>query len=79
MTRKVALYEIPEVLESAEILDDSLLGAYNESFSGWNERAKATLGKMNSIGGEFANSSPLMFIRLHNSGILPKDTRLSTR
>ena len=51
----------------------------NQSFSGWNERARAVLGKLRSINGETAGSSPFMFVHLYNSGALPEGTRLSTR
>ncbi len=79
MTREIELYEIPEVPERAEVLDDSLLPKYNDSFAGWNERAKATLGKLASTNGEMVGSSPLMFVRMHNAGILPNGKRLATR
>ncbi len=79
MTREIALYEIPKVLEKVIELDDSILPAYNDSFAGWNERARATLGKMQSAKGALVGSSPLMFVHLANSGVLPEGDRLATR
>ena len=45
MTRQVKLYKIPEVLETARVLDDSVLDAYNDSIQSFNETARQTLDK----------------------------------
>ena len=79
MTTKVQLYKIPEVLEEAEILDDSTLPKYKESLKSMNPRAQATLGKYTVVDEELTHSSPLMQIHLLNSGALPAGTRLVTR
>ena len=71
-----------EAKESATILDDSVLEAYNESIQGYNPKARKVLGQDGSSPiGELTGSSPLMKIHLANSEliILPKDARLATR
>mgnify|MGYP001561558439 CR=1 FL=1 len=73
------LYEIPEKLEEAAILDGSILEKYSSSLEPFNEKAKEVLSKFKVINGELANSSPLMLVRLQNSGALPERTRLATR
>lgn len=69
-----------EANESASILDDSILEAYNDSIKGYNLKARKVLGQFGrSELGELTGSSPLMKIDLLNSGLLPEDARLATR
>src|SRR3989344_4992218 len=79
MTRQVALYEIPKVLETASILDDSVLEPYNDSIKGFNEKARNTLGKFGKTDGELTGSGPFMLVHLANSGLLPAGSRLAIR
>ena len=79
MTRQVKLYEIPKVLETAGILDDSVLDAYNDSIKGFNEKARTTLGKFGKADGELTGSCPFMLVHLANSGLLPAGSRLAIR
>ena len=79
MTGQVKLYEIPKVLETARILDDSILDAYNDSLKGFNEKARQILGMFKKTDGELAGPSSVMLVHLVNSGILPSGTRLATR
>ncbi len=58
MARKVALYKIPEVLEEAEFLGDSILRKYNETIQSYNERAKETLWKFGGTNFELTSSNP---------------------
>ena len=79
MTKQVKLYEIPKVLETAAILDDSVLDAYNDSIKGFNEKARITLGKFGKADGELTGSNPFMLVHLANSGLLPAGSRLAIR
>lgn len=79
MTNQVQLYKIPETLEVARVLDDSVLDAYNDSIRPYNERAKQVLGKFNKSNGELTGSNLFMLVHLQNSGLLPAGARLSTR
>ena len=79
MTSEVKLYKIPEILETARILDDSVLEKYNDSFQDYNEKARQTLGEFGRADGELTGSSPFMLVHLANSGLLPSDSRLATR
>src|SRR3989344_25759 len=81
MTKQVALYRIPEILEVARILDDSVLNDYNYSIkSKYNsEKARETLGKFNKANGELTGSNPFMLVYLANSGFLPNGSRLAER
>lgn len=79
MTKKIKLYKWPESLDEAEILDDSVLDAYNKSIRFYSKNAKETLGKFDKADGELTNSNPFMLVHLLNSGLLPDKTRLATR
>jgi hypothetical protein len=75
----IPLFKIPKKLEEADIQDDSVLPAYQESIKSLNPKVQETLNRYTSIEGQLAHSSPLMQIHLQTPGILPKDTRLATR
>src|SRR3989344_184984 len=66
MASQVQLYQIPEKLEVARVLDDSILPAYTESIQGFNERARQTLGNFESIDNQLAGSNPFMLVHLLN-------------
>src|SRR3989344_3447209 len=66
MANQVQLYQIPEKLEVARVLDDSILPAYTESIQGFNERARQTLGNFESIDNQLAGSNPFMLVHLLN-------------
>ena len=79
MARQVSLYKISEVLETARILDSSVLEAYNESIKSYNSKiARVSLGEFGRLDGELTGSSPFMLIQLANSNILQKGERLAT-
>src|SRR3989344_4706309 len=78
MANQVQLYQIPEKLEVARVLDDSILPAYTESIQGFNERARQTLGNFESIDNQLAGSNPFMLVHLLNQGLVPGE-RLAER
>jgi len=78
MASQVQLYQIPEKLEVARVLDDSILPAYTESIQGFNERARQTLGNFESIDNQLAGSNPFMLVHLLNQGLVPGE-RLAER
>ena len=65
--------------ESATVLDDSVLDAYNNSFKCLNETLRGYLGKYRPSSGQLTGSSPLMQVHLLNSGLLPGDARIVIR
>jgi len=77
MAKEVNLYKIPEILEKAKILDDSVLDAYNDSIQSFNPKARETLGKFRKSNGDLTNSNPFMLIHLQNAGLLPQGARLA--
>ena len=80
MEEQVALYRIPETLEVARILDDSVLDSYNESIKSYNsEKARKTLAIFNSSNNKLTGSNPFALVHLANSGLLPKSSRLAER
>ena len=79
MAKQVALYKLPEVLETARILDDSVLGNYNDSIQSFNEIARQTLGKFDKRNGDLTGSNPFMLVHLANSGLLSSGARLAGR
>lgn len=69
-----------EAKESVSILDDSVLPAYKDFIQQYNAKARVHLGSFASTNlGEITNLSLLVNITLANSGLLPDDSRLSTR
>jgi len=78
MLNQVKLYQIPEILETAGILEDSILPAYSDSIQNYNERARQSLGKFQSTNGQLAGSNPFMLVHLSNSGLL-QGARLAER
>jgi hypothetical protein len=78
MAKQVRLYEIPKVLEKANILDDSILKDYNNSIASYSEKARQTLSHFNKADGDLTGSSPFMQVHLLNSGLL-KRARLAAR
>jgi hypothetical protein len=79
MAKQVALYKIPETLETARILNDSVLDAYIDSIKPYSPKARETLGKLEKADGDLTNSNPFILVHLQNSGLLPNNARLATR
>ena len=48
MANEVNLYKIPEQLETARVIDSSVLPAYGESIQPFSERARETLKRYGS-------------------------------
>src|SRR3989344_4224448 len=68
-----------EANESASILDDSMLGEYNDSIQRYNPILKEYLDGYTQSDGKLIGSSPFMQVHLSDSGLLPGDTRCITR
>jgi hypothetical protein len=72
VNREVKLYEIPKILETARVLDYSVLGAYNDfvvaKYS--NAVARQNLSRFGSANGELTGSNIPMLIALRESGLL---------
>ncbi len=68
-----------EANESASVLYDSIIRAYNESIQGYNPALKKYLGRYGQSDGMLTGSSPLMQVNLQDSGLLPEDARIITR
>jgi len=81
MTREIILYEVPQNLETVKILDNSLLGAYNDSvMSSYNSnKARGVLNRFSARNREIEGSNPFMLVHLQNSGLLPARTKIATR
>ena len=81
MARQISLYEIPKILETAEVLDSSKLNEYNESVkSNYNsKKARDVLTQFGEYEKELAGSNPFMLVHLENSGLLPQGARLAER
>src|SRR3989344_5128899 len=79
MRKIFPLYQIPEVLEHAELLDDSILTPYNESIKSFGEKARKTLSGLNATNGELSYQNPYRLIQLQNANLLPLGARISTR
>jgi hypothetical protein len=62
MGKQVRLYKIPEKLETASILDDSLLEHYVDSIKKYGEKARETLNKFSRDNGDLTGSSPFMLV-----------------
>lgn len=65
--------------ESATILDDSRLEAYNDSIQRLNPKLREYLGRYGQSDIQLTGSSPLMNVHWLDSGLLPEDARISTR
>lgn len=79
MVKQVALYKLPEVLETARILDDSVLDAYNDSIQSFDKIARQTLNRFGKRNRDLISSNPFMLVHLANSGLLPAGSRLARR
>lgn len=81
MANEVALYKIPEKIETARILDASRLTEYQDSVksSFSSERAREVLNQFSASGEELTGSNPFMLVHYANSGFLPEGARLIER